>query len=268
MRLRYGTLIVWLLALVLIAVGCGTQQTAQTGADGEAADGKKTLIVGTNASFAPFEYVDASNQLTGFDVELMKAIAEEAGFAVQFKDISWEGLFLTLQNGETDVLISGITITDERKETMDFSEPYFEAEQLIAVREDANITQFADLKDQNMTVGVQTGSTADTIVSELLGSTSPNIKRYETVPNAMQALQIGDVDAVVADNAVVQNYLKNNPGVKLKTVADEAFPKEYYGIAVKKGNKELLDKINQALKTLKENGTYDQLYEKYFGKAG
>lgn len=268
MRQRFGTLLMLLLALALVAVGCGTQEAGQTGSGGEATGGKTTLVVGLDASFAPFEYVDASNQLTGFDVELMKAIAKEAGFEVQFKNTSWEGLFLTLQNGETDVLISGITITDKRKETMDFSEPYFEAEQLIAVREDANITQFADLKDQNMTVGVQTGSTADTIVSKLLGSTSPNIKRYETVPNAMQALQIGDVDAVVADNAVVQNYLKNNPGAKLKTVADEAFPKEYYGIAVKKGNKELLDKINQALKTLKENGTYDQLYEKYFGKAG
>ncbi|GAB6931747.1 basic amino acid ABC transporter substrate-binding protein [Calditerricola satsumensis] len=267
MRLRYGTLIVWLLALALVAVGCGTQQTAQTGSGGEAADGKKTLVVGMDASFAPFEYVDANNQLTGFDVDLMKAIAKEAGFAVQFKNTSWEVLFLTLQNGETDVLISGITITDERKKTMDFSEPYFEAAQLIAVREDANVTQFADLKDKNLTVGVQTGSTADTIVSELLGKTSPNIKRYETVPNAMQALQIGDVDVVVADNAVVQNYLKNNPDAKLKTVEDEAFPKEYYGIAVKKGNKELLDKINKALKTLKENGTYDRLYEKYFGKA-
>lgn len=230
MRLRYGTLIVWLLALALVAVGCGTQQTAQTGSGGEAADGKKTLVVGMDASFAPFEYVDANNQLTGFDVDLMKAIAKEAGFAVQFKNTSWEVLFLTLQNGETDVLISGITITDERKKTMDFSEPYFEAAQLIAVREDANVTQFADLKDKNLTVGVQTGSTADTIVSELLGKTSPNIKRYETVPNAMQALQIGDVDVVVADNAVVQNYLKNNPDAKLKTVEDEAFPKEYYAL--------------------------------------
>lgn len=254
------------LAVLVVAAGCGTKAT-DVGQAGQAGDGgKETIVVGTDAAYAPFEYVDADNNIVGFDIDLMKAIAEVAGFDVQFVNTAWEGIFITLQNGERDALISAITITDERKETMDFSEPYFEATQLIAVPQNADVTKFADLKAKNLRVGVQTGTTGDVAVSALLGKTSPNIKRYETTPHALQALAIGEVDAVVADNAVVLHYIQHNPNANFKAIADPSFPKESYGIAVKKGNKELLDKINRGLKAIKENGRYDEIYTAYFGK--
>ena len=251
-----------LAALVVTAAGCGTKAIDAGQAGGGS---KKTIVVGTDAAYAPFEYVDASNTIVGFDIDLMKAIAKAAGFDVQFVNTAWEGIFITLQNGERDALISAITITDERKKTMDFSDPYFEATQLIAVPETADVTKCEDLKAKNLRVGVQTGTTGDVAVSKLLGKTSPNIKRYDTTPHALKALTIGEVDAVVADNAVVLHYIQSNPNAKFKVVSDPSFPKEHYGIAVKKGNKELLDKINQGLKAIKANGQYDEIYQKYFG---
>ena len=198
---------------------------------------------------------------------MVNAIAKKAGIEVKFVNTPWEGIFNTLAQGDRDLLVSSITITDERKQTMDFSNPYFDAAQLIAVKLDSKIAKFDDLK--KLKVGVQTGTTGDEVVSKLQGKTSTNIKRFESTPLALKELEAGGVDAVVADNGVVINYVANNSAGKFKTVSDPVFQPEQYGLAVKKGNAELLAKLNKGLADIKADGTYEQIFTKYFGaRAG
>lgn len=224
----------------------------------------KVYQVGTDAAYAPFESVNEKKEVVGFDIEVMSAIAAKAGLQVKFINTPWEGIFATLGNGERDIVISAVTITPERKQTMDFSDPYFEAKQLIAVGPNSKVAKFADLK--TLKIGVQTGTTGDEVVQKLQGKTSANIKRFESTPLALKELLNGGVDAVVADNGVVVNFIANNKGSKLKTIDDSSFAKEFYGIAVKKGNKELLAKLNKGLADIKADGSYAKIHKKYFGQ--
>ena len=196
-------------------------------------------------------------------MDLLTAVADKGGFQVKFVNTPWEGIFNALGQGDRDLLISSITITDERKQTMDFSDPYFDAFQLIAVKDSSKVAKFADLK--KLKVGVQTGTTGDEVVSKLQGKTSTQIKRFESTPLALKELEAGGVDAVVADNGVVIHYVANNPAAKFKTVSDASFAPEQYGIAVKKGNAELLALINKGLAAVKADGGYNAVYKKTFG---
>lgn len=225
----------------------------------------KVYVVGTDAAYAPFESENPQKEIVGFDIDVVKAVAQKAGIEVKFVNTPWEGIFNTLAQGDRDLLVSAITITDERKQTMDFSNPYFDAQQLIAVKANSKVTKFDELK--KLKVGVQTGTTGDEVVTKLQGKTSANIKRFESTPLALKELEAGGVDAVVADNGVIINYVANNSGSKFKTVADKAFQNEQYGIAVKKGNTDLLGKINKGLADIKADGTYDKIYAQYFGAA-
>ena len=225
----------------------------------------KVYAVGTDAAYAPFESQNEKAEIVGFDIDVVKAVAQKAGIEIKFVNTPWEGIFNTLAQGDRDFLVSSITITDERKQTMDFSDPYFDAQQLIAVKTTSKISKFDDLK--KLKVGVQTGTTGDEVVSKLQGKTSSNIKRFESTPLALKELEAGGVDAVVADNGVVINYVANNAGNKFKMVSDKAFAPEQYGLAVKKGNAELLAKLNKGLADIKADGSYDKLYTQYFGAA-
>lgn len=225
----------------------------------------RVLTVGTDAAYAPFESQNEKGEIVGFDIDVVSAIAKKAGFEVKFVNTPWEGIFNTLGQGDRDLLVSAITINEERKQTMDFSDPYFNAQQLIAVKESSKVAKFEDLK--KLKVGVQTGTTGDEAVSKLLGKTNANIKRFESTPLALKELEAGGVDAVVADNGVVIHYVANNPGGKFKTVSDKEFVPEQYGIAVKKGNAELLEKVNKGIAAIKADGSYDQVYAKTFGAA-
>jgi len=223
----------------------------------------RVYVVGTDAAYAPFESQNEKGEIVGFTVDVVNAVAAKAGLEVKFVNTPWEGIFNALGQGDRDLVVSAVTITDERKGTMDFSAPYFDAVQLIAVKENSKVAKFADLK--KLKVGVQTGTTGDEAVSKLLGKTNTNIKRFESTPLALKELEAGGVDAVVADNGVVINYVANNPGGKFKTVSDTEIAPEQYGIAVKKGNTELLGRINKALGEIKADGTYEKIYTQYFG---
>jgi polar amino acid transport system substrate-binding protein len=223
----------------------------------------KVYVVGTDAAYAPFESQAPGGDIIGFDVDVVKAVAAKAGMEVKFVNTPWEGIFKTLDTGERDMVVSAVTITDERKQTMDFSSPYFNAFQLIAVKEGSKVAKFDDLK--KLKVGVQTGTTGDEVVQKLLGKTSANIKRFESTPLALKELEAGGVNAVVADNGVVQHYIQNNPAAKFKSVSDASFTPEQYGIAMKKGNTELQKKINDALAAIQADGSYDAIHVKYFG---
>lgn len=225
----------------------------------------KVYVVGTDAAYVPFESQNDKGEIVGFDIEVVKAVAQKAGIEVKFLNTPWEGIFNSLNQGDRDLLVSAITITAERKQTMDFSSPYFDAQQLIAVKKDSKIAKFNDLK--KLKVGVQNGTTGDEVITKLQGKESANIKRFEATPLALKELEAGGVDAVVADNGVVEHYVNNNTGSKFKTIADASFAPEQYGLAVKKGNAELLAKLNKGLADIKADGTYDKIFAQYFGKA-
>ena len=216
--------------------------------------------MGTDAAYAPFESQNEKGEIVGFDIDIVRAVAAKAGVEVKFVNTPWEGIFNALKQGDRDLLVSSITITDERKQSMDFSDPYFDAHQLIAVKADSKIAHFEDLT--SLKVGVQTGTTDDETISKLQGKNSTDIKRFESTPLALKELETGGIDAVVADNGVVVNYV-NNAGKKFKTVNDPAFAPEQYGIAVRRGNADLLARLNQGLAAIKADGSYDRIYATY-----
>ena len=256
-------------AAAALLAGCGRKDepaAAASAAGTGAAAGPKVYVVGTDAAYAPFESQNEKGEIVGFEIDVVRAAAAKAGIDVRFVNTPWEGIFNALAQGDRDLVASSVTITPERRQTMDFSEPFFDARQLIAVKQSSSVAKFTDLK--RMTVGVQTGTTGDEAVGKLLGKTSSAIKRFESTPLALKELEAGGVDAVVADNGVVIHYVANNPGGRFKTVADDGFAPEQYGIAVRKGNAELLAKINQGLAAIKADGTYDRIYAQYFGAGG
>jgi polar amino acid transport system substrate-binding protein len=262
-----------MLAAGLVLAACGKQPepapapapTTEASAPAPAPAPAKVYVVGTDAAYAPFESQNEKGEIVGFDIDVVSAIAKKGGFEVKFVNTPWEGIFNALAQGDRDMVVSAVTITDERKQTMDFSEPYFDAQQLIAVRNDSRVKSFQDLR--KLKVGVQTGTTGDEAVTKLLGKTSTAIKRFESTPLALKELESSGVDAVVADNGVVVHYVANNPGGNFKTVADKEFVPEQYGIAIKKGNAELLGNINKGLADIKADGTYAKIYAQYFGAA-
>ena len=257
---RVGTLAVFVGALA----ACGKQEAPPPGA-GASAAATRVYSVGTDAAYAPFESQNEKGEIVGFDIDIVRAIAAKSGLEVKFVNTPWEGIFNALKQGDRDLLVSSITITDERKQSMDFTAPYFDAHQLIAVKTDSSVARFDDLK--NLRVGVQTGTTGDETVSKLQGKNSTNIKRFESTPLALKELEAGGIDAVVADNGVVINYVANNASNRFRMVNDPAFVAEHYGIAVRKGNAELLAKLNQGLAAIRADGTYDRIHAKYLGLA-
>jgi polar amino acid transport system substrate-binding protein len=255
------------LAFGLMLAACGKNEAppaAPVASAPASAPAPKVYVVGTDAAYAPFEYQNEKGEIVGFSVDLLNAVAEKGGFQIKFVNTPWEGIFNALGQGDRDLLISSITITDERKQTMDFSAPYFDAVQLIAVKESSKVAKFDDLK--KLKVGVQTGTTGDEVVTKLQGKNASTVKRFESTPLALKELEAGGVDAVVADNGVVIHYVANNAGSKFKTVADtQSFAPEQYGIAVRKGNSELMALVNKGLAAVKSDGSYAAIYKKTFG---
>jgi glutamine transport system substrate-binding protein len=251
---KWGVLILSLALLFTLALtGCAKNDAGAGG----------IVKVGTDAAYPPFEKQGGDGKLTGFDIELMNAIAKAGGFEVDIQHAGWDPMLDAVKNGKLDAGISAISITDDRKKVYDFSDPYFDAKQLILVPANSNVKSLKDLKGKR--IGVQTGTTGEIVVQKTFGKTYQGIKGYDDTPAAIDDLANGRVDAVVADNGVVLEYLKKLPAGKFKKVEDPSFEPEQYGIIVKKGNKELLKKINDGLKKVREDGTYKKIYEKYFG---
>ena len=263
------------LALGLGLSACGGQSAdtakaassapaASAASDAATASGK-TYKIALNAEFAPFESMSTDGKIEGFDVEVTNAMAKVGGFNVEYKHQPWEGLFATLGNGDADAVISAVTITDERKQQMSFTEPYYAITQIVLVPQSKNVATVEDLKKLDK-IGVITGNTGDKKKKKILGATSEKIVRYEAFPLAAKEVETGSVDAVISDSAVVANYVKNNSNKGFTMVQVPDFAEEHYGIAVAKDNTELLNTFNAALKTIKENGEYQKILDKYFAK--
>ncbi len=220
--------------------------------------------VGTGATYRPFEFQTPSKEIVGFDIDLMKAIAQAQGFDVEFVNTLWGVIFESVRNGDRDIIMSGITITPARQEAVDFSYPYFAAHQLILTQKNLKVNGIADLKGKN--VAVVANSAGDIACSEAFGKASRNIKRFDNTPLALEELSAGGVDAAVGDVGVFAYYALQNPDKAFNQARDPSFKDQYFGIAVRKGNKEVLDKINAGLKKVVADGTYAKIYAKWFGE--
>lgn len=254
---------------IAAALACSTLALSacggQSGGTEQAAGGEKTYRVATNAEFAPFESKDSNNQIQGFDIDLMNAMAKAGNFKVEYKHQPWNSLFPGLANGDADILLSAITINDERKQTMDFTDPYFKITQVILVQKGKDIKSVEDLKNSSK-VGVVTGQTGDLAVSRLLGQDNPKIARFESLPLVIKELENGGLDAVVSDSAVVGNYIKNNGNKGFSMIAVPDFEEENYGMAVRKGDTATLNMLNDALKKVRESGEYEKVEKQYFAE--
>lgn len=255
-RFKVLFLVLTSLLFVLASCGSGSDSESEPADDGDSSEMKK-LVAGTDATYAPMESMDKNGEIVGIDIDIVNAIAEAAGFEVEFKNIGWEPLFPALDNEEVDFAVSSITITEEREESFDFTDSYYVANQIILVPEDSDIKEFADLEGKK--VSAQINTTGHIVVQELLGKTSKDIVAAETMPFAIEDMLNGNAVAAVGDNSTVNEYIKNNPDVKAKTIEDDSFEKEYYGLMVKKGNTEIADLLNEGIQKIKESGELEEI---------
>lgn len=290
--LRFGRLVLAALVLVVTAA-CGTSGTGSSatsapagGAAGETGSSATTapaattagtaaagsvpnlngrkVVVGTDAAYPPFESVDAAtDQIVGFDVDLMNEIGRLANFQPEFKNAAFDTIFVALDQKEFDAVMSAATITEERKEVVNFSEPYIEVGQLVVISTgNEAITSHEDLANA-AAVGVQTGTTGETAALEAGRVLDVNLKRYQTIDLAFADLANNSIDAVVADGPTVGNYTAQEQYAGKLKVVGEPFTTESYGIAVNKDDTELLNAINAALTQIKSTDTIQKLKDKY-----
>ncbi len=231
-----------------------TAGEVSTEAPGEAAGG--VLTMATNAEFPPYEFHDGG-EIVGIDVEIAEAIAEKLGMTLEIEDIAFDSIIPEVDSGKADIGLAGMTVSEDRLKNVDFSEPYTTASQVIIVKNESDIAGPDDLAGKY--IGVQLGTTGDIYASdyEEEGST---IERYSKGFEAVQAMMQGKIDAVVIDLEPAKVFVSENEGIK---ILDEALTVEEYAIAVKKGNTELVEKLNGALAELKDSGELQAIIDKY-----
>ncbi|MBR0088427.1 MAG: transporter substrate-binding domain-containing protein [Clostridia bacterium] len=249
------------LVKALAVCGAAIMATAALTACGNQASNK--LIMGTNAAFPPFEYTTTNGlvgEFDGIDVAIAKKIAEADGKELQINDMEFDGLISAVSTGKIDMAVAGMTVTDERKQNVDFSDTYYVAAQVMVVAADNEDIKSAEDIKKGKKVGVVIGYTGDSLVTEM-GVDDNNITRANRGIDIVQDVKNGKLDAVVIDSATGKALAEANG---LKVVEDpKAFETEEYAIAVKKGNKELVDKINKVLADMKKSGEIEKLAVKY-----
>lgn len=244
-------LLMAVMACSMLLAGCGGDKKAEQA---------KVLRVGTEPAFAPFEFPkENSKELTGFDVELVQAIGKQMGCKVEVSGMGFDALIPALNAGNIDVAIAGMTITEERKKVVTFSDPYYTSGLIVMVKKDNTaVKSIDDLKGKR--IACQIGTTGEMKARTVEGA---KVTTFNTQDEAALELKNGGVDAVVGDLPVVEYYLAQG-GSKFAMTVGEKMEAEQYGIAVKKGNK-LADDINKAMGELKKNGEFDKIYKKWFG---
>lgn len=245
-----------LIALALLAAAAAVFG----GAKKEAMAGPRHVVVATDSTFPPMEFVDESKQIVGFDIDLFNAVAQAAGFTAEYKSVAWDGIFAGIQAGSYDVIASSVTITDERKATMDFSTPYINAGQILVVQSSTSgVTRLENLAGK--TVGAQISTTGAFAVEEVK---EVMLKSYDDIGLAFEDLYNGRIQGVVVDTLTAVDYaLKNEKYSGSLKIVGEPFTDENYGFVVQKGNKELLDLINTGLAAVKASGKYAEIEAKW-----
>lgn len=212
------------------------------------------IVIATDATWPPMEMVDESKNIVGFDIDLMNAAAKAGGFVVEFRNTAWDGIFAGLEAGKYDAVMSSVTITDERKQTMDFSLPYINAGQILVVKDEVSgVESLADLNGK--TVAAQIGTTGAFEIDKVKDAEKITAKTYDEIGLAFEDLVNGRVDALVCDTPVAAQYALQNESYKGKLkIVGKPFTEELYGVAVKKGNTKVLDTINKGLKKVLDAG--------------
>jgi ABC-type amino acid transport substrate-binding protein len=252
----FAVLLVAIASLVAAGCGGGSSSSSTTTGGGGGEEEATPLTVGSDIPYPPFEQ-GKPGSYTGFDVELMEAIAERIGRTAEFQDTSFETIFRDVQQGKFEAVISAATITEEREKAVDFSNPYYLSEQAVLVTEGSSIKSLKEADGK--TIGVQQGTTGQELAKEELGGSE--IRPFPEGPDAVNALKAGTVEAVIIDAPVAANAVEESGGVE---IAEKVPTEEEYGIAVAQGETELLEEINQGLKEVEEDGTYKTIYEKWF----
>lgn len=219
-----------------------------------ATESKGTLVMATNAEFPPYEFHDGG-EIVGIDVEIARAIATEMGMDFEIEDIAFDSIIPEVTSGKADFGAAGMTVTEDRKQSVDFSDPYATATQVVIVKDGSEIASVEDLAGK--TIGVQLGTTGDIYAEDVEDVT---LERYNKGFEAVQALSQDKIDAVIIDGEPAKVFVSENEGLK---ILDEAFTTEEYAICVKKGNTELLEGINSAIAKLKESGELQAIVDKY-----
>ena len=213
------------------------------------------LTMGTNATFPPYEYKDG-DAVVGIDPDIAQALADKLGLKLEVVDMEFDSLIASVQSGKVDIVLAGMTVNEERKKNVDFTDSYANGVQVIIVAEDSDISTSDDLAGK--LIGVQQGTTGHVYCSGDWGE--ENVVAFQSGAAAVQALQQGKVDCVVIDQEPAKAFVAENPGLK---ILDTEYVTEDYAIAVKKGNTELLDQINETLAKLKADGTLQSIIDKY-----
>ena len=254
------------LAGSMLLTACGGNTQTNEGATDDAAQTEQSadggvLRMGTNATFPPYEYVDENNNVAGIDADIAAAIADKLGMELEITDMAFDSLIPALQSDTIDIVLAGMTVDPERAESVNFTESYATGVQVIIVPEGSDIASPDDLEGKN--IGVQTGTTGDLYCTDSYGQEF--VKQFDNGPLAVAALLNGQVDCVVIDNEPAKNYVAANEGLKS---LDTAYANEDYAAAIAKDNTELFDKVNAAIKELKEDGTIASIIEKYIPAEG
>ena len=222
---------------------------------------QETLTMGTNAAFPPYEFVDDAGNIVGIDAEIAAAVAEKLNMKLEIKDMAFDSLITAVSSDSVDIVFAGMTVTEERKEAVNFTDSYATGIQVVIVKEDSPIAAIDDLEGKK--IGVQTGTTGDIYCSDTPengGYGEDAVARYDNGALAVAALQNGQVDCVVIDNEPAKAFVEANEGLK---ILETEFAVEDYAAAISKNNPELLEKVNAALAELKAEGKIDEIIGKY-----
>jgi polar amino acid transport system substrate-binding protein len=267
--MRRSRILVLLASLALLAgsafvAGCGDDDDDDGGDTTAAAEDlgliqEGQLLVGTDTPFPPFE-IGKPPDITGYDIEVVNAIAEDLGLTVTYQDTSFDTIFRDTAQGKFDMAVAASTITPEREQTVDFSDPYYQANQsLIVARDSTDIATTDDLGGK--TVGAQDGTTGEDYANE--ETPAAQVRGFPEGPDAINALRAGQVDAVIIDQPVAVDAVESLPGGDIK-IAQEIVTSELYGLPFAPGNDALREAVNGALQELKDDGTIADLYQRYF----
>jgi len=237
------------LAILAGAVSCGKKGNVAK------------VTIASDATWPPMEMINKDKKMVGYAIDYFTAVGKEAGIEFEFKNTAWDGIFAGLAAGKYDMVVSSVTITEKRKKTMDFSEPYFESGQALVVAKGSSAKTIADLKDKK--VGAQIGTTGAFEIKKNKGVT---LKTYDEVGLAFEDMAAGRIDGVVCDTPVAANYALQKSEYKNKfKIAVNIPTKEFYGAAFPKGKKDLIEKVNKGIKAVKEKGIDKKLFKKWIG---
>ncbi|GLF83925.1 MULTISPECIES: transporter substrate-binding domain-containing protein [Bacillus] len=251
--MKKSMLLIMGLIVVLVMAACGSKSDSGSG------EGKGTYKIGIDTTYPPFEFEKGGNY-EGIDVDLINAIAKDQGFKVKLEAMDFSGIIPAMQAGQLDVGMGGMSITDERKKKVDFSDPYFDAGLTVVVKKDSSIKSINDLKGKKL--AVKNGTTGAKFAADNADKYGYEVVQFNDSPSMFQEVSNGNADALIEDYPVI-TYAIAQQDLKLKTVGDR-LNGDQYGISVMKGkNQDLLKKINKGLENLKKNGEYDKIIDKY-----